>query len=104
MLQILSFVAENERMCIMERQEEGIRAARERGVKFGRPCYSLPDDFYKEALRWKRGKISCREAAENCGMSSSTFHKKASQMTTGDLTRHSKFVNESANKSFLIKI
>ena len=79
-LQILSFVAENERINIRSRQAEGIEAAQKRGVKFGRPALVLPDNFYREAKNWQRGMISYREAASRCGMCASTFRKKASEI------------------------
>ena len=79
-LQILSFVAENERSAIRGRQADGIKAAQRRGVKFGRPRIVLNDDFYKQARLWKRGKVSCRQAASNCGMPTTTFFNKAKQV------------------------
>ena len=83
-LQILSFVAESERNNIRKRQEEGIAAAKSRGVKFGRPQVPLPDIFFDEVSLWKKGIISSREAAARCGMAYSTFLKKAKELWTGD--------------------
>ena len=57
-LQILSFVAENERATIKQRQAEGIAVAKARGVRFGRPPKPLPEDFYKIYQKWKEGKIT----------------------------------------------
>lgn len=51
-LQVLSFVAENERTNIRQRQAEGIAAAKARGVKFGRPPRPLPDNFYAVHKAW----------------------------------------------------
>lgn len=76
-LQVLSYVAENERKNIRRRQTEGIAAAKARGVKFGRPEVSLPDNFYEACERWKKGEISVAKAANICGMSRSTFYDKA---------------------------
>ena len=76
-LQVLSFVAENERTCIRKRQAEGIAAAKARGVKFGRPPRPLPDNFRQVCLLWKAGSISCTEAAKECGMPLSTFRHRA---------------------------
>lgn len=76
-LQVLSFVAENERTNIRQRQAEGIAAAKARGVRFGRPIKPLPDDFYSAYQRWKAGKISGTAAAKECGMPLSTFRYKA---------------------------
>ena len=55
-LQVLSFVAENERSNIRQRQAEGIAAAKARGVKFGRPPKPLPENFHAVYQRWKNGK------------------------------------------------
>lgn len=72
-LQILSFVAENERINIRQRQAEGIAAAKARGVKFGRPLMPLPDNFYSISSEWLEKKISITQAAKECGMPVSTF-------------------------------
>ena len=63
-LQILSFVAENERANIRQRQAEGIAAAKARGVKFGRPPVPLPENFYAVHQAWRGGKLPLREAAQ----------------------------------------
>ncbi len=76
-LQVLSFVAENERTNIRQRQAEGIAAARERGVRFGRPPKPLPDNFHLLYQKWKNGKITGRSAAKECGMPLSTFRYRA---------------------------
>lgn len=76
-LQILSFVAENERANIRKRQAEGIAAAKARGVKFGRPPVPLPENFYAVHQAWRGGKLPLREAAQKCGMPVSTFYAKA---------------------------
>ena len=57
-LQVLSFVAENERSNIKQRQAEGIAVAKAKGVRFGRPPKPLPKDFHKIYKKWKDGKIS----------------------------------------------
>lgn len=76
-LQILSFVAENERDSIRQRQAEGVAAARKRGVRFGRPPKPLPDGFFAECAKWRRGETTLERAAQNCGMALSTFYAKA---------------------------
>ena len=76
-LQILSFVAENERATIKQRQAEGIAVAKARGVRFGRPPKPLPEDFYKIYQKWKAGKITGVVAANACSMPISTFLYKA---------------------------
>ena len=76
-LQLLSFVAENERSNIRQRQAEGIAAAKARGVKFGRPPKPLPENFHTIYQRWKNGKITGTKAAEECNMPITTFRYKA---------------------------
>ena len=74
-LQLLSFVAENERMNIRQRQAEGIAAAKKRGVKFGRPPIPVPDNYQENYELWKNKKISARQAAENCHLTIDTFYR-----------------------------
>lgn len=76
-LQVLSFVAQNERENIRQRQAEGIAAAKKRGVRFGRPKKVLPDNFIEVKERWQRGEITCREAAKLCHMPYGSFRRKA---------------------------
>ena len=76
-LQVLSFVAENERSNIRQRQAEGIAAAKERGIKFGRPALPYPDNFQKIHSDWRKKKITLRQAAETCNMPVGTFYGKA---------------------------
>ncbi len=78
-LQILSFVAQTEREHIRERQAQGIAAAKDRGVKFGRPAKELPPNFYSVLEKWQRQELSGREAARECNMPATTFLKKAKQ-------------------------
>lgn len=75
-LALLSYVAENERMNIKQRQAEGIAAAKARGVKFGRPPKPLPENFQETAKAWKEGKITLKRAARTCQMAESTFLHK----------------------------
>lgn len=72
-LQVLSFVAENERTNIKQRQAEGIAVAKAKGVRFGRPPRPLPENFYKTYRKWKSGKITGVEAANACNMPMSTY-------------------------------
>lgn len=76
-LQVLSFVAENERGNIRQRQKEGIEAAKQRGVKFGRPPKPLPENFGRVYKRWARQEINVVQAAEMCRMSVPTFYRRA---------------------------
>lgn len=76
-LQLLSYVAENERINIKQRQAEGIAAAKARGVKFGRPVMPLPDNFYSMYIKWINKEIPLDKAAKECGMRRATFYNKA---------------------------
>ena len=76
-LQILSFVAENERTNIRQRQAEGIAAAKAKGVKFGRPPKPLPHNFHEVHRAWRAKKMTLKQAAESCNMPVGTFYDKA---------------------------
>lgn len=76
-LQVLSFVAENERVSIRQRQAEGIAAAKAKGVKFGRPALPLPDNFHRVHKAWRSREMTLAEAAKACHMPVSTFYGKA---------------------------
>ena len=75
-LQILSFVAQNERENIRKRQAQGIAAAKANGMKFGRPTLDMPKDFNLIVEKWENGFIRISEAAERCGMSEATFYRR----------------------------
>ncbi len=75
-LQILSFVAQSERENIKKRQEQGIAAAKEKGVRFGRPEIPLPDNFGKLVKDWEKKRISFEEILKICNMSEATFYRK----------------------------
>lgn len=75
-LTILSYVAETERTFIKTRQAEGIAAARQRGVQFGRPRLNLPTNFLAEKARYESKEITLLQAARNCGMRRTTFWEK----------------------------
>ena len=75
-LQVLSFVAENERSNIRQRQAEGIAAAKVRGVRFGRPPKQPPDDFGQLVDLWERGKAPLADTIRRCGMSEATFYRR----------------------------
>ena len=75
-LQILSFVAQSERENIKKRQEQGIAAAKAKGVRFGRPEIPLPDNFGKLVKDWEKKKTSFEETLRLCNMSEATFYRK----------------------------
>lgn len=74
-LQLLSFVAENERINILQRQAEGIAAAQRRGVKFGRPKRKLSKEYAEYYKLWKDKKISAQEGADRCNMTLRAFYR-----------------------------
>ena len=82
-LQVLSFVAENERTNIRQRQAEGIAAAKARGVRFGRPPFPVPENFDDVCRSWFDKKLTLHEAAEACGMPVGTFYQKARRIGDG---------------------
>ncbi len=75
-LQVLSFVAENERKNIRQRQKEGIEAAKLRGVQFGRPLKPMPESFRHIYDRWIGKEITGEEAAQLCNVARATFYRK----------------------------
>ncbi len=75
-LQILSFVAQNERENIRKRQAEGIAAAKAKGVKFGRPEVPVPDNFGETVKLWEQGQITFDEAMRRTQMKEATFYRR----------------------------
>jgi len=75
-LTLLSYVSENERLCIRQRQAEGIAAAKAKGIKFGRPLKPVPDNFLDCCQMCWSGKMSILQAARECRMPESTFRQK----------------------------
>ena len=78
-LQVLSFVAENERTNIRQRQAEGIASAKARGVQFGRPAIELPSDFSRIVAAWQRREITIEQVLATTGMKRSTFYRKVKE-------------------------
>ncbi len=79
-LQLLSFVAENERGNIRQRQAEGIAAAKAKGVRFGREFKPLPEDFTALVTAWENQQISVEEILELCDISRSTYFRRLRKM------------------------
>lgn len=75
-LQILSFVAQNERENIRQRQAEGIAAAKARGVPFGRPALPLPENFEQVVSSWRNKEIDFASAQQQTGMRPATFYRR----------------------------
>ncbi len=82
-LQILSFVAESERENIRSRQEQGIAAAKKRGVRFGRPQMPMPDNFGKIVQKWENKQMTFRDAVQECKMSPATFYRRLKEYRMG---------------------
>lgn len=81
-LQILSFVAQNERENIRKRQAEGIAAARARGVRFGRPVKKPPENFADAVQEWEQGKLVFSEVLERTGLKEATFYNRLREYRT----------------------
>ncbi|MBR3184478.1 MAG: recombinase family protein [Firmicutes bacterium] len=79
-LQILSFVAQSEREKIRERQEQGIAAAKARGVRFGRPEKEVPEDFAQLVKDWEKKKLPLPELLQKCEMSEATFYRRLREL------------------------
>ena len=75
-LQLLSFISENERTTIRQRQAEGIAAAKKRGVRFGRPTKEAPPDFDELIAKWQKKEMPLDEILRQYGMSESTFYRR----------------------------
>ena len=82
-LQVLSFVAENERTSIRQRQAEGIAAAKARGVRFGRERIPMPAGFEELAMGWRQGRVTAVQAGRELGVSRTTFKRRAEEWASG---------------------
>ncbi|MCR4762822.1 MAG: recombinase family protein, partial [Lachnospiraceae bacterium] len=78
-LQILAYVAQSEREMIRQRQAEGIAIAQANGIRFGAERKATPDSFDQYYTLWKSGELSSRLAADQCGMSHSTFFRRCKE-------------------------
>lgn len=79
-LQILSFVAQNERQNIKKRQAEGIAAAKAKGILFGRPMKVIPENFEELVKYWEKKEVSLTEVLYQCNMSESTFYRRLKEL------------------------
>ena len=73
-LQVLSFVAEQERDNIKQRQREGIKIAKEKGTRFGRPEIKRPENFEEEYMKWKNGEQTAKVTMERLGLKRGKFY------------------------------
>ena len=79
-LQVLSFVAEQERRNIRSRQAEGIAIAKSKNIKFGRPPIKVPDNFVDVCTRWNNGEITATEAIVQTGLKRTNFYKMVNNL------------------------
>ena len=79
-LQILSFVAQNERENIRARQKEGIAAAKARGVTFGRPIKKPPENFRELVKQWEKGKLPLADILKETGLKEATFYRRLREL------------------------
>ena len=79
-LQLLSFISENERTTIRQRQAEGIAAAKKRGVKFGRPTKEAPPEFDEIVARWQKKDVPLDEILKEYDMSAATFYRRLREL------------------------
>ena len=79
-LQLLSFISENERTTIRQRQAEGIAAAKKRGVRFGRPTKEAPQNFEEVILKWQKKEIPLDEILKEYDMSAATFYRRLREL------------------------
>jgi len=86
-LQILSFVAHSERDSIRKRQEMGIKAAKARGVRFGRPVKKSPENFVEVVRQWERGKLPISAVLEQTGLKEATFYRRLREYRVGKAKR-----------------
>ena len=82
-LQLLSFVAQNEREAIRKRQAEGIASAKARGVRFGRPTKKPPENFDEIVKLWEKGEISYKEVLDRTGLKHTTFYSRLKEYRSG---------------------
>lgn len=80
MLTVLSFVAQNERENIKQRQKEGIKAAKARGVNFGRPRSTIPKDFWSYYIRWRMKETSTKSLIKETKLSTRTFYRRIREL------------------------
>ena len=83
MLTVFGAVAELERGYILQRQAEGIKAARARGVHLGRPIKRSPENFAEVVKLWERGKLTFDEALAQTGLKQATFYNRLREFRQG---------------------
>lgn len=76
-LQLLGYVAEQERAFIKQRQAEGIKLAKQKGKRFGKPPIEYPSNWHEVYKIWKSGNITAREAMKRMNLKPTSFYKLA---------------------------
>ncbi|MDF2652923.1 MAG: recombinase [Paenibacillus sp.] len=84
-LNLLAYVAEQERKKNRQRQAEGIEVARADGVTFGRPRQEIDGAFIQMYRQWKEGRMTAAEAMRRIGMSKPTFYRRVKEYEYGRL-------------------
>ena len=79
-LQLLSYVAENERLNIKQRQAEGIAAAKARGVQFGRPAKYIPENYIDIFIKYRHRELTKNQAIQLIGCKEHTFYRMLSEL------------------------
>jgi DNA invertase Pin-like site-specific DNA recombinase len=90
-LQILSFVSQNERENIRQRQSEGISAAKAKGIRFGRTPKKIPDNFEVLVKRWQRKQLPMRELLKKCKISRTTFYQRLNELNLANRLNQADF-------------
>ena len=83
LIEVLSSIAEQERLAIRKRQREGIEAAKAQGKHLGRPKINQPEEFCQIYEQWKRNEITAVKAMKKMGLSSSTFYRMVRKYESG---------------------
>lgn len=79
LIEVLSSIAEQERLTIRKRQREGIEAAKKKGKHLGRPPLAEPDNFKEVYREWKAGRTTAKEAMQAVGMKKTSFYRKVKE-------------------------
>lgn len=78
-LQLLSYMAEDERERIKKRQQEGIAIAKANGIKFGRRKIETSSEFESIYNKWKEGNITATKAMEDLNLKRNTFYRRVNE-------------------------
>lgn len=84
LIEVLSSIAEQERLTIRKRQREGIDAAKAKGRHLGRPRLELPEEFSAIYGKWKEGELTAKKAMHLLGMKPSHFYRKVREYEAGN--------------------